>query len=78
MEGATMNDGDPIKFGKHVDTPIGEVPADYLLWLWDEGGLWRPEGLARSSNRVAVREYIIKNFNALETECPDRIITHRP
>jgi hypothetical protein len=75
-----MTDNDTIQFGKYSNPPtkMADVPADYLLWLWDEGGLWRPEGLARSANRVAVRDYIIANFNALETECPDRIITHRP
>jgi len=75
---APLTDDDPIQFGKFNGTRIGSVPASYLLWLWDDGGLWRPEGLARSGNRVSVRDYIIANFHALETECPDRLITHRP
>lgn len=28
-----MKDEDPIPFGKYKGAPIGEVPADYLLWF---------------------------------------------
>jgi uncharacterized protein (DUF3820 family) len=71
---SAWTDDDPITFGKYKDTPMGKVPASYLLWLWNEG-MWR-ETL---SNRLdPCRCYIIKNFHALETECPDTIIDHRP
>lgn len=67
-----MSDDDEITFGKYKGTPIGKVPASYLLWLWDNG-LWDDHVYADP-----VRTYIIENFHALETECPDRIIQHRP
>jgi Putative quorum-sensing-regulated virulence factor len=69
-----MTDTDLITFGKYNGTAIGKVPASYLLWLWDNG-LYRK---TRDSQADPVRGYIIENFHALETECPDRIIEHRP
>jgi hypothetical protein len=70
-----MTDDDVITFGKYIGTKIGRVPASYLLWLWDYG-LW---DRTMSGPRIdPVRLYIIENFHALETECPDRIIEHRP
>ena len=69
-----MSDEDEITFGKYNGTPIGKVPASYLLWLWDNG-MWR-ETLSNRSDPV--RFYIMKHFHALETECPDRIIEHTP
>jgi hypothetical protein len=51
-----------------------DVPASYLLWLWNNG-MWKDT----SSNRGdPVRLYIIKHFNNLETDCPDIAIDHRP
>ena len=69
-----MSDDDPITFGKYDGTPIGKVPSSYLLWLW-ENGMYRE---TLSNRNDPVRLYIIENFHALETECPDRIIDHRP
>jgi hypothetical protein len=69
-----MTDTDLITFGKYNGTAIGKVPASYLLWLWDNG--MHRDTLSNRSDPV--RQYIIANFHALETECPDRIIEHRP
>jgi hypothetical protein len=69
-----FKDDDLITFGKHMGTAMKDVPASYLLWLW-ENGMWR-ETLSNRSDPV--RLYIIENFHALETECPDTIIQHRP
>lgn len=64
-----LTDQSPMPFGTHKDKKMEDVPADYLLWLWDNGahGVLGP-----------VHDYIRENFSALETECPDRIIEHRP
>ena len=70
-----MTDDDLMTFGKYNGERIGSVPASYLLWLWDNG-LWRDKTLSQKNDPV--REYIVENFHALETECPDRIIEHRP
>lgn len=70
-----MTDDEEITFGKYNGTAIGKVPASYLLWLWNNG-MW--QGRSRSEREDPVRLYIIENFSALETECPDMIIEHRP
>ena len=70
-----MSDNDEITFGKYNGTPIGKVPASYLLWLW-ENGMYRAN--VKGADNDPVRLYIIQNFHALETECSDRIIEHRP
>jgi hypothetical protein len=78
MEAMKLTDQDPMPFGKYG--PRGErrtmedVPSDYLLWLWDDehAGMWKQEP------GQPVRAYIVENFNSLETDCPDRIINHRP
>ena len=62
-----------MPFGKYKGTPMGEVPASYLLWLWEEAQFWQ-----KSDKQSDVAYYIRQNFHALETECPDRIISHRP
>lgn len=69
------DDDDEITFGKYNGTAIGKVPASYLLWLWNNG-MWRAN--TRSQAEDPVRLYIVENFHALETECPDTIIDHRP
>jgi Putative quorum-sensing-regulated virulence factor len=69
------DDAYEMTFGKYRGTPIGEVPAGYLLWLWDNG-LW--DSHVRGAEADPVRQYIIKHFAALETECPDMIVFHRP
>ena len=70
----TMTDTDEITFGKYSGTAIGKVPASYLLWLWNNG-MWRD---VRGSDRDPVLLYIIENFHALQTECPDTIVDHKP
>jgi hypothetical protein len=80
-----MIDTDEITFGKYNGTAIGKVPASYLLWLMGQRPACRrslSEGGWDASKRGAridpVHLYILENFHALETECPDRIIEHRP
>lgn len=73
-EGAFTHE-DEITFGVHVGTKMKDVPASYLLWLW-ENGMWK--GSTTSQRRDPVRLYIIDHFNSLETDCPDFAITHRP
>jgi hypothetical protein len=65
---------DEITFGVHRGTKMRDVPAEYLLWLWNHG-MWKN---TRSNERDPMRMYIIKHFNTLETDCPDVAIDHRP
>ncbi len=70
-----MNDGVYVMtFGKYSGTAIDKVPASYLLWLWNNG-MWQE---SRGFRHDPVRNYILKYFNHLETECPDIIVDHRP
>lgn len=62
-----MTDDSEMPFGKHKGEKLGDVPASYLLWLWDSGA-YQP------SHRL--HSYIKESLSALETECPDYIIKH--
>ena len=61
----TLQDTDPMPFGKHKGIPMQDVPASYLFWLWTNG---------LSSDKVnPVAAYIRRNLHALEKEYPDGI-----
>lgn len=70
-----LTDDDEITFGKYNGSKLKDVPASYLLWLWNNG-MWKANTLSQKNDPF--REYIVRNFHALETECPDTIIDHRP
>lgn len=53
----TMKDTDLMPWGKHKGTPIGDVPADYLIWLLDND---------KCSGDV--KEYIKNNYAALQMQ----------
>ena len=62
-----MHGTDLMPFGKYSKPPDGprkmdDVPADYLLWLWDE-----------NVSHHDVRAYIVENFETLLAQCPDYI-----
>lgn len=57
-----MDDQTPMAFGKHKGKPMEQVPAEYLLWLREQG------------HTGPVREYIEENLTALLKECPDYIL----
>lgn len=62
-----LTDLSPMPFGIHKDTPMQDVPASYLHYLWING---------MNKNRVApVAEYIRKNLSALKQEYPNGIWT---
>lgn len=43
--------------GKYANYPMIEVPADYLLWLYDNNKAWEP-----------VKTYIEENMDVLKKE----------
>ena len=59
---AALTDLSPMPFGKHLDTPMQDVPARYLYYLWDDS--MRDEKPGTSD----VGDYIRDNLNALEEE----------
>ena len=65
-----MNDLSPMPFGKYKGTPMQDVPANYLLWLWDNG---LKEKFLSDSERSEVHQYIKDSMSALKQECPDWI-----
>lgn len=71
--GTTMTDETPMPFGQYKGRPMGKVPADYLLFLW-EG----KTGPNMWDKRGGVAEYIRANFAAICSNDPDKIIEHPP
>ena len=53
----TLTDKDPMPFGKYRGKAMANVPAVYLLWLYNEG-----------CNDTAVRQYITDNLDCLNKE----------
>lgn len=73
---AELMDLSPFPFGNtHRGKPMEDVPAKYLLWLWNEG-LWELQKELGSRGRVA--RYIARNLSSLEMEDKDTIVEHRP
>ena len=52
-----ITDNTPMPFGKHMGTAMANVPAVYLIWLYNEG-----------CSHEGVRKYIINNLDALNKE----------
>lgn len=74
MERKELTDLDVMPFGKHkVDrTPMQDVPAQYLHWLWSNG---LKNELKSRSIQGDVARYIQANMPALKREYPDGIWT---
>jgi hypothetical protein len=62
-----LKDTDPMPFGKHKGTPLANVPAKYLLWLWKEVFF---DKIASPSDyfRYPLSKYIHENLHVLESE----------
>lgn len=65
-----MNDESKMPFGQHKGVEMKDVPADYLLWLWNSG-YW-------AKTDTELHRYMKENMNALEMDAPDTIVDHRP
>lgn len=52
-----MTDNDPMPFGKYKGEKMANVPASYLLWLYENSKVYGD-----------VKEYIEENINALKFE----------
>ena len=52
-----MDDSSLMPFGKHKGTKMANVPADYLIWLYDNGNCFGD-----------VRAYIADNLDVLKSE----------
>ncbi len=52
-----FTDNTPMPFGKYRDKAMVNVPAIYLLWLWDNG-----------CDHEGVKNYIKANYTLLQNE----------
>lgn len=62
-----LADSDPMPFGKYKGQKMEDVPAQYLLWLYDE-----------NIQHAGVKDYIERSYSALLTECKDYIPKRKP
>jgi hypothetical protein len=60
-----LQDDDPMPFGKYKGTPMQDVPASYLFWLWNNG--------MKNDKQSDVADYIRRNLSVLRQEHPDGI-----
>jgi uncharacterized protein (DUF3820 family) len=54
-----------MPFGKYQRKEMGNVPADYLLWLYDQ---FKKQESPLSHDARRVKEYIEENLDALQLE----------
>jgi len=54
-----------MPFGVHKGTPMQDVPARYLHWIFTNGGT--------HDKKSPVMDYIRRNLNSLKQEYPDGI-----
>lgn len=52
-----LTDNSPMPFGQHKGKAMANVPAQYLLWLYNKGVAHGPVG-----------RYILDNLEALKSE----------
>lgn len=61
----SLEDTDPMPFGKYKGCPMQEVPASYLHYLWCNG--------VNKELGSLLHKYIKDNMNALKQENTDKI-----
>lgn len=59
-----MNDESKMPFGKYKDTKLIEVPASYLLWLYEQDDF----KIAVTGPKGDLRRYIEENMDVLKKE----------
>lgn len=62
-----LDDLDKMPFGKYKGTPMQDVPAGYLHYLWTKGGM------SKETKTSSVADYIQRNLEALKKDHPDGI-----
>ena len=53
----TIKDNSPMPYGKHKGTAMANVPADYLLWLFEN-----------NKCTPSIQEYVKDNLDVLRSE----------
>jgi len=62
----TLQDTDPMPFGKYKGIPMSDVPASYLHYLWTNG-------MKQQTKTNDVADYVSRNIDALKKEHKDGI-----
>jgi uncharacterized protein (DUF3820 family) len=52
-----MDDNSHMQFGKYKDVPLANVPAEYLIWLYENSKLYG-----------GIKRYIEENLDVLKEE----------
>lgn len=60
----TLQDTDPMPWGKHKNTPMQDVPVSYFHYLWTNG---------MKNETHPVSQYVRRNLSALMVENKDLI-----
>jgi uncharacterized protein (DUF3820 family) len=69
MQTATaLTDNSPMPFGKHRGQALINVPASYLIWLYDAQTKRMAAGEVLSLADRTLRTYINNNLDALRVE----------
>lgn len=61
MSNTPMTDESLMPFGKHKGKAMANVPAHYLLWLWENADLRDPLKAYISENLEVIKDEIKKN-----------------
>lgn len=65
---SALGDRDPMTFGKHKGTEMIDVPAKYLLYIWDSFLREKYKAGNCYPNEKKVAVYIEENLEALKLE----------
>jgi uncharacterized protein (DUF3820 family) len=65
-----LTDTSLMPYGKHKDIEMANVPASYLLWLY-ESKLKTDSKINMSLNNKMLKDYILDNLEILENEQAD-------
>jgi len=52
----TVTDEDAMTFGKYKGDCLGDIPEEYLVWLWNETDL--RDALRQDTDRGALARYV--------------------
>jgi len=75
MSKKVLNDDSPMPFGKFKDRRMEDVPAEYLLWLWEENkDRYKLYAGSRplTEDQRAIMDYIDDNMEVLKQELKKR------
>lgn len=65
-----MDDDSLMPFGQYKGRKMGDVPAAYLLYLWDDG--------VHAQTDRDIHKYIKECMSALLQDAPDHILKYKP